>query len=175
MTRITFLTPFWIATTACVLVVASIYMMVATFAWSAGLQWSAWFGVTMAVALLAHHVWTWRIDWLRRRRARSAQVADRLLGGPIVQDGGVAYVMQDRGWVQAMIERILPHTYHPVDTNETRSCLRIDVIVRLSAADRLRLLLCGELRVLATVYTDVVVREARTLANVEVHPFTFKE
>lgn len=110
--------------------------------------------------------------WDQRRKARAAQaqlVADRLLGKPAPEQAQAA--IERRTLWDAMMEHVLPHTFHPTDPAETRTYLRVDIRTRLSFADRLRLLLTGDMRVLATVYTDVEVREARTLANIEIHPF----
>lgn len=113
-------------------------------------------------------------EWLHRRKQRRLAMArvvgDRLLGGlPASQTQGM--VQKERTLWDAIHEWVLPHSYHPVDINEKRTFIRLDVFVTLSWADRLRLLLCGQMRVLSTVYTDVEVKQCSTLTNIEVHPF----
>lgn len=129
------------------------------------------FGSLIIIAFTVSHWWHER---QRRRRARAKVVGDRLLGGPPAEMGQ-AMVMRPRTLWEAIYERLMPHTYHPVDHDEQRTFIRLDIHVRLDVADRLRLLLCGDMRVLSTVYTDVEVKQCRALSNVEVHPFTTKE
>jgi hypothetical protein len=126
------------------------------------------------IIVIAFWVDGWRRARNARRRARAKVVGDRLLGGPMAaQTQGM--VQSPRSLLDALHEWILPHSYHPVDHEETRTFYRLDVRVHLSWTDRLRLLLCGQMRVLSTVYTDVEVKQCRALTNVEVRPFNVKE
>jgi len=110
----------------------------------------------------------------QRRLAQAAIVGRRLQGGPVAETQTQAMTQRRTLW-DAIHEALMPHSYHPVDVNETRTFLRLDIRVQLHFADRLRLLLCGQMRVLSTVYTDVEVKECSALTNIEVHPFTIKE
>lgn len=104
-----------------------------------------------------------------RRAEQVAQVKLRLQGLSLPVQAMAA--LERRTLWDAMQQALLPRSYFPTDPEEVRPQLRIDVYTRLDLADRLRLLLTGDLRLLATVYTNVEVREARTLVNLEIHPF----
>jgi len=112
----------------------------------------------------------------RRRRmlARAKVVGDRLLGVGKPVEGYAEKVSNPNLW-DALTSFMLPRAYWPIDHNEKRSFVRLDIHVRLRGPDRLRLLLTGDLRVLSTVYTDVEVKQCTALTNVEVHPFRTKE
>lgn len=165
---------FWLASGFCVGVLAVAYLAVARRAWQWGLHGAAYFGVAMAAGIVTAHALQWHRDRQRQRRERARVVADRLLGGPPAAFGQ-AMVQKPRTLWDALYERLMPHAYHPVDCNEKRTFVRLDIHVQLSWDDRLRLLLCGQMRVLSTVYTDVEVKQCTALTNVEVHPFTVKE
>lgn len=152
---------------------AVVYIGAAALMWLHGYVSSAfaivisWMGVCLAIVTA--------MSWRRERRAQRAAMArlvgDRLLSRPqVAQAQGM--VQRERTLWDAIHEWVLPHSYHPVDCNEQRTHLRLTIHVQLGWADRLRLLLCGQMRVLSTVYTDVEVKECSCLTNVEVHPFT---
>ena len=116
--------------------------------------------------------------WRRRRRARmlarAKVVGDRLLGGGLPVQGFVGTVKAPTLW-DAISSWVMPRSYWPVDHDDPRTFIRLDTYVRLSPPDRLRLLLTGDLRVLATIYTDVEVKQCRAMTNIEIHPFILKE
>ena len=151
------------------------YVAVATRLWDVNMVWAAMSGVSagaVGVVLLAWQAWTRR---QRRKRQQVQAVADRLAGIPAPSQSWTT--VERRSVWDAIHEALLPRSFHPTspDPAEARSCIRLDINARLCFADRLRLLLTGDLRVLATVYTDVEVKHADTLANIEIHPFTLEE
>lgn len=130
--------------------------------------------LSVVTTFLVFSIYCWWSERQIKRRMRARVVGDRLLGVPPVALGH-AMVQTRRTLWDALHEWVLPHSYHPVDCNEQRTFIRLDIHVTLDWADRLRLLLCGQLRVLSTVYTDVEVKSCSALTNIEVHPFTIKE
>lgn len=155
------------AAMVCVAALAGAYPVVARA--TPLFDWRATFlSITVTVA-----VWHLLRRYRRRREARlmRARLLGQRLRGWSIDAIVAATRVEHPTAVDWLMSKLLPRTYWPVDPTEGRTALRLDVHVRLSGADRLRLLLTGDVRVLATVYTDTEVREARTLANVEVHPF----
>lgn len=106
-----------------------------------------------------------------RRLARERKlfiVRARLQGAPLVAEAGMVQTKSVWNYIEG---KIFPTKWWPVKDHETRTFLRTQINVRLSGADRLRLLLTGSMRVYVTTYTDVEVHDAEALSNVEVHPF----
>jgi hypothetical protein len=113
-----------------------------------------------------------RIRARRRARARRLYIVRaRLRGGgvpPPVSEGATAKTRSVWSYIEG---KLFPAKWWPVKEREQRTFLRTQINVRLGVADRIRLILTGGMRIYVTTYTDVEVRDAESLSNIEVHPF----
>lgn len=156
-------TTFWFVT------IAAAYIYVARMAWQLQMRPAAVFGAVMATALVTAQWRTWWNDRMRQKRAQALAVGDRLLGRPPASQSQ-AFVARRSGW-DWLMERLFPTAHYPSDFDEQRTYIHTDIRARLGVADRLRLLLTGDVRILITTYTDVEVKSCRALSNIEVQPF----